>query len=287
MVLSRIIGPKIGFGVEIEVSVKPYKNERWDAARHFENFANTLASEHGLEAVRNRTNQKYPSKYDKWFITGDSSIASSPGFSMYTLLLELLVPEYLLTQLVVGMECVSPIIRSSKRWERVIKKVWNTLREMFEIERSLSCGSHIHLAPWRKKYTLQEAKRIAFACCYYERYIIACLPEERRDHLYCRRNSMVATKMGKLYRAKTTNSLAHIASDINALHNFEELIVYIQGGTALDQRRVLWNFHNLWAGSKGTIEFRGGRHLRGPQRAIAWITFAQVFILMALKEVRS
>lgn len=187
------------------------------------------------------------------------------------------------------MESVSPILNSSHGWELDIRNFWATLRDMFEVQRSLSCGTHIHLAPVNRNYTLQEAKTIAFACCYYERYIISCLPEERRDHFYCRRNTKVATKMGKLYEARTKNGLAQIASDINGLFDFEDLIIYMQGNTTAEGRRVLWNFRNLYfggAGSKSTIEFRGGRHLRGPRRAVAWITFAQVFILMALDEVR-
>jgi Putative amidoligase enzyme len=185
------------------------------------------------------------------------------------------------------MESVSPKLKSSNCWEIDIRNFWNAMREMFEVQKSPTCGTHVHLAPWERKYTLQEAKTIAFACCYYERYVISCLPKERRDYDYCRLNSMVATKMGKLYQAKTSNGLAQIASDINALDDFDGLIGYMQGGLELERRKVLWNFRNLRDQSKGTIEFRGGRHLRGPRRAIAWITFAQVFILMALDEVRS
>lgn len=178
------------------------------------------------------------------------------------------------------MESVSPILDSSTSWETKIEKFWRVLRKMFEVEKS-NCGTHIHIAPIGRNYTLKEAKTIAFACCYYERYIISCLPEERRNHEYCRRNTQVATKMGQLYEARTSRSLVQIASDLNTLSRFEDLITYMQG----DNRRVLWNFHNLCYNSKGTIEFRGGRHLRGPIRSMAWITFAQVFVLMALDEV--
>jgi hypothetical protein len=181
------------------------------------------------------------------------------------------------------MESVSPILDSSTRWDLDIQAFWRVLREMFEVEKS-DCGTHIHIAPMGRRYTLKEAKTIAFACCYYERYIISCLPEERRDHDYCRRNTRVATKMGQLYEARTSKALVQIASDLNTLSMFEDLVTYMQGSTHGD-RRVLWNFHNLCYGSKGTIEFRGGRHLRGPIRSVAWITFAQVFILMALDEV--
>jgi hypothetical protein len=171
------------------------------------------------------------------------------------------------------MKSVSPILNSSEEWEDDIKDFWIALRKMFEVRKSLACGTHIHLAPWKDNYTFQEAKTVAFACCYYERYVISCLPEERRDHEYYRRNSRVATKMGRLYQGKTSDGIVQIASDTNGMKRIEHLIVYMQGDIETSQR-VLWNFRNLCNGSKGTIEFRGGRHLRGPNRTIAWITFA-------------
>lgn len=185
------------------------------------------------------------------------------------------------------MESVSPKLKSSGRWEDDIRKFWTALRRMFEIEKSSSCGTHIHIAPWKASYTLKQAQTIAFACCYYERYVISCLPQERRDHSYCQRNSKVATKMGELYEMRTSRGICGIASDIKAVDDFQELIHYMHGGSDAGLRRVLWNFRNLYYGNcTGTIEFRGGRHLRGPNRTIAWITFAQIFVMMALDEVR-
>ncbi len=183
------------------------------------------------------------------------------------------------------MECVSPILKSSGQWEAVIENVWEALRDMFEVQKSLSCGTHIHVAPWKRNYTLGEAKTIAFACCYYERYIVSCLPTARRDNPYCMRNSKVSSRMGHFYQLKTTDGLAWIAYDINTRNDFGQLISYMQG--ASNDRRVLWNFCNLCDSSKGTIEFRGGRHMRGWHRAVAWVAFVQVFVLMALEEVRT
>lgn len=73
---------KIGFGIEIETSVKPYDNQWWDSGSHFSYLAKTLELLYGIPAVGNRTSAKYPSNYDKWWITADSSIDTPPGFSM-------------------------------------------------------------------------------------------------------------------------------------------------------------------------------------------------------------
>lgn len=72
----------VGFGVEIETSVKPVENRTWSPGQHFEHFAETLEDSHGLEAIGNRLNTfKYPDNYEKWWITGDSSIRTSYNFS--------------------------------------------------------------------------------------------------------------------------------------------------------------------------------------------------------------
>lgn len=74
----------IGFGVEFETSVKPKKNRDWSSKDSYQNFAKALTS-NGLEAVGNDSRVKYPSEYDKWWITTDSSIKSSWGYSKYFL----------------------------------------------------------------------------------------------------------------------------------------------------------------------------------------------------------
>jgi len=184
----------------------------------------------------------------------------------------------------VQMECVSRIMKSDSRWQPEIRTFWKILRELFNVQKTASCGTHVHVAPWQRRYSLAEVRTIAFACCYYERYIVSCMPTERRDYDYCRRNSKVVQRMGQLYRKKTRGGLAQIATDILATTNFNEIIIYMQG-SAEGNRRVLWNFRNLT--SSGTIEFRGGRHMRGSERTVRWISFVVVFILMALDEVSS
>ncbi len=45
---------------------------------------------------------------------------------------------------------------------------------------------------------------------------------------------------------------------------------------------VLWNLEDTTDDKCGTIEFRGGRHSRGPGRTNRWISFAVCFIALAL-----
>jgi hypothetical protein len=62
-------------------------------------------------------------------------------------------------------------------------------------------------------------------------------------------------------------------------------ICELMQGTDRGSHYVLWNFQNV-VGASGTIEFRGGRHLRGPNRSKWLITFTVAFISITLKQVR-
>lgn len=93
--------------------------------------------------------------------------------------------------------------------------------------------------------------------------------------------------MGTSLRQRSSTSLRAIANEIKAKTNANELCSYMQA--SIDNRKVLWNFQNTVSRpgytTSGTIEFRGGRHLRGKVRTLRWITFAIAFISMALGEV--
>ncbi|EGX46531.1 hypothetical protein AOL_s00109g103 [Orbilia oligospora ATCC 24927] len=160
------------------------------------------------------------------------------------------------------MESVSPVRNfNAGEWRVEKKKSRSIMKTMFEVKKNRSCGSHIHVAPWRDKFTLKQAKTIAFACCYYDPYIISFMPEERRDHRYCQRNSKVSPKMSLPFE---NGDMAAIAKDTRKLSSTESLIDYMQGEST-ESRYFLWNFQPLANPRTGTIEFRGGRHARAKQ----------------------
>jgi len=263
----------LGFGVEIETYVQPTyapETRRGKAPRriekeHYQWFAGYLTNQYALPALgNNNSDHKYPHAYDRWWITFDRSLQT--------------------TETHIGMECVSPILKSSNDWQSDIGQFWNAIRASHTVVRNQRCGTHVHIAPRTRQFSIEEAKKIAFACCYYEPYIVSCLPTDRRDNKYCRRNSQVAVeRMGALFQQRTSKSLGIIAEDIRNIQDFEALIQYMHGTLAANRRTVLWNFQNL-VGDKGTIEFRGGRQMLGHHRTIRWINFVITFALMAIQE---
>ena len=188
------------------------------------------------------------------------------------------------------MEVVSPILHSNEIWETEITTLWNVIGSKFRVFENETAGCHVHVAPIGRLYTLEEVKAVAFASRYYEPYIISILPYERRINSYCKRNSMMTNEMGETkgenipqhYRRSGLDTVSWKIDE----DNLERVCRYMQGGMEKQHRYVLWNFQNLVSRTgTGTIEFRGGPHLRDAQKTTHWITFAVVFVSMAMGDV--
>lgn len=157
------------------------------------------------------------------------------------------------------------------------------LAVFFRPRRSSRCGSHIHVSPGERRFHLSELKAVAFAVVWYNSEVQEILHRCRRNADYCRPNLMHS----RLLQGKSISEIAFI---INDAPNEADLVRAIQGWEK-DDRRTLWNFQNVTAHqpwsqpSSGTVEFRGGRCLRGPVRTKRWIAFAIAFIMLAIEEV--
>jgi len=257
---------RLSFGVEIEVVGEPWKvREGWRPQQYYDRLQKALENR-GLAASVDR-----PDHYDKWFITTDASLHA-------------VEPQ-------VSLEAVSPKMTLNGDYTDQIKLFWESLRIVFKVQMNPSAGTHIHIGSLGANFSLDDAKRIAFAACIYEPYVFSLLPTARRDNPYCVRNSKRPGRMGELFEQRTPAALRLISNDIKACADFSQLVVYMQGsGQDVKSRRTLWNFQNLARGPTAgypptyTVEFRGGRHMRGHLRTLAWLSFAVTFIAMALQE---
>lgn len=185
----------------------------------------------------------------------------------------------------VPFEAVSPRLETRKQWEDEIDAFWSAMRAVFHMpRRMLRCGSHVHVSPGRGSFHLTELQAIVCAVFFYDEQVQHVLPKGRRNHHYC-----VPNKRHSRYLSG--KSMREVAALINAVQNKLELVKIVQGLTEGD-RPMLWNFHNVTVmpfttqPAIGTVEFRGGRCLRGPARTKRWISFAVAFIALAIQEVR-
>ena len=184
----------------------------------------------------------------------------------------------------VPLEAVSPKLQTNKNWEAEIDAFWSAMSAVFHMpRRSSRCGSHVHVSPGHGHFRLQELQSIAFAVIWYDSQVQQILHRSRRDCDYCRGNISYSQKL-------RNKSMESIAKMINDVPNKTSLVSTIQGWNK-DDRRTLWNFQNATVkpGSDrpatGTVEFRGGRCLRGPKRTKRWIAFAVAFVRLATTEV--
>ncbi|KAI3324707.1 putative amidoligase enzyme-domain-containing protein [Xylariaceae sp. AK1471] len=253
------------FGVEIEVLVKPHKIRNplsYKHALYYEKLAAALRNR-GLKAKADNllgNYGKHPEHYDKWWITKDSSLGEH----------ETLIP----------MEAVSPVLGCRQNWESEIDTFWAAMRAVFHMpEQSAKCGSHFHISRgWNNKFTLSQFKTIAYGIVIYEPLIIDLLMKTRTNNEYCRPN----TENSPYLRECGSNRVA-IAELIESATNAEMLQKFMQ-----KDRYVLWNFGNIVPGRSGTIEFRGGRCLRGEIRTKRWIAFtiAIIHALLSMNDLK-
>jgi hypothetical protein len=168
------------------------------------------------------------------------------------------------------MEAVSPILAVRGDWAQNIDTFWDGMRAVFHMpERSDSCGSHVHVSSGsNRRFGFTQLKTIAFGIVVFERLVLALLMSNRVHNRYCQPNTA-----GSVRLRRCNGSRGAIAALIAGANDAETLRDIMQ-----DDRYVLWNFSNIVPGGSGTIEFRGGRFLRGEVRTKRWIAFTVAFI---------
>ncbi|KAJ6015342.1 amidoligase enzyme-domain-containing protein [Penicillium herquei] len=256
------------FGVEIELIAEPHL-VRHPLARKFyyEKLAASLRY-HDLNAKADSLECKYRKHcehYDKWFITKDGSLGN---------------PDHP----AIPLEAVSPILSTSKHWEAEIDLFWVSWGRVFKLpRRSAKCGSHIHVSPGpNKRFTLTELKKICCGIVFYANNLNDMLPAPRRNNAYCQKNwEVFDSNISDWYQNGSNGDVRQTMWRIWDTANEQELKNFMQ-----NDRRVMWNFEHIVPGDRftGTVEFRGGRGLRGPIRTKWWIAFVVSFIQLCISS---
>ncbi|KAI1417907.1 putative amidoligase enzyme-domain-containing protein [Hypoxylon sp. FL1857] len=258
------------FGVEIELIASPQSIQHPLLRRaYYQKLAESLQS-YGLRSVADRLDgsryRKHPEHYNVWWITKDGSLGD---------------PEHPR----IPLEAVSPIIGTYNYWESDIDTFWRAYKEVFRMpDPSRLCGCHVHVSPSPNKvFNIYQLQCIAFGVIFFEPHVESILPRYRRENKYCLKNSMrsqAIQHMGSGDRYALKRIKNHI---FNNLHTAQALRDFMQGGPdSRKDRYVLWNFDNTCSGRSGSVEFRGGRGLRGPVRTKRWISFVLAFIHLCL-----
>lgn len=177
------------------------------------------------------------------------------------------------------MEAVSPVMSCRSEWDEEIDVFWTAMRVVFHMPtRSPRCGSHIHVSLGKNKaFKLSQLKTLAYGIVLYEALILELLKADRANNDYCKANSLNSSRL----QACDSNQQA-LASLIGSVADTSELTAVMQ-----QDRYVLWNFDNIGPGKSGTVEFRGGRGLRGEVRTKRWIACTVALVDAILSMVSS
>ncbi|KAL6715897.1 hypothetical protein ACLMJK_006858 [Lecanora helva] len=272
---KAMVRPILGFGVEIEFVSQSLDKRIPDHERRMLYYRKRL-----VDALQSGGQQAKPGErksdadYSMWFITRDGSLQYEHRFD-------------------VGIEAVSPVYNSRDAWEKKINDFWKALEKSgIKVKRNHSCGSHVHVAPFRKwycstrlrppRYNEGQLKDIAYAVASQEYLVSHILPPERLNNRYCQFNSRCVQERWLDYGVNWDfhqHQRKMLREQIFYARDEDQLCHLMQG----ESRYVVWNFMNIRIPGSGTVEFRGGRHLEGEKRTKRWVAFALVFIALAIE----
>ncbi|KAK3934719.1 putative amidoligase enzyme-domain-containing protein [Diplogelasinospora grovesii] len=261
------------FGVEIELIAAPHQvRHPLLRAVYYEKLAAALRSQ-GAQAVADRLEGSYgkhPEHYDKWWITKDGSLGN---------------PDHPL----IPLEAVSPILNTAYHWERDVDTFWNAWNRVFRMPNSSRlCGSHVHVSPSpSKRFTVAQLQSIAFGVIHYENEVMQLLPWHRQENDYCQPNSEHSVALQEMADGSPNQDLRpmEVWDKIRRMDSRQDIRDLMQHRTgSRKDRYVLWNFDNVLDGKSGSVEFRGGRGLRGPVRTKRWIAFVVAFAHFCIRQ---
>lgn len=185
---------------------------------------------------------------------------------------------------------MSPVLSTSDRWRSSIDDFWDAWRLVFYVPQpSNLCGSHVHVSPSpAESFSLSQLRRVAYGVVFYEPFVQQLLPVSRRTSPYCKPNTKHSDALRRIMLSShcTECGLAEVWEQILDSNDRESLRDLMQhSSTNQDDRRVLWNFDNVFMWCSGTVEFRGGHSLMFQSDTKMWISLAVAFVHLCLCQV--
>ena len=161
-----------------------------------------------------------------------------------------------------GLEFASPILRyePESSWRQGLKSHFRLIKSYAKIMSDITCGTHVHVSPGDREWTLEEVKNVSRSILYFEEAFEALLPQDRRGNRECRSNRSDNPKLNHLpdleacfesiRECTTTKELIHL---MNAKDEYSWNFHESTGESAGTERCYGFNFENLMQGKIGTI----------------------------------
>lgn len=128
---------------------------------------------------------------------------------------------------------------------------------------------------------MSELRAISFGVVFYEPLVENILSSYRKNNKYCKSNTSYSSALSQI-----GYDLDLVWAYICGITNPRDLRDFMQSRIGdHNDRYVLWNFDNIYGSGSGTVEFRGGRGLRGPVRTKRLISFVVAFVYLCISYV--
>ncbi|KAM0805111.1 putative amidoligase enzyme-domain-containing protein [Usnea florida] len=191
-----------------------------------------------------------------------------------------------------GLEFASPIIRyeAGSSWRQGLKSHFRLIKSYAKIMSDITCGTHVHVSPGDREWTLEEVKNVSRSILYFEEAFEVLLPAERRGNRECRSNRSdnpklkhlpdLETCFGLIRECTTIKALIHL---MNAKDEYSWQFHESTGESAGTERCYGFNFENLMEGKIGTIEFRRPPCVTNYLDCVMWVEFGASFMQAAMQ----
>ncbi|KAL9091797.1 MAG: hypothetical protein Q9159_001169 [Coniocarpon cinnabarinum] len=157
-----------------------------------------------------------------------------------------------LTSSIGGIEIISPILKPST-WRTVMDPTWRFLEEHYQIITDEECGTHVHVSK-KGGITVEDAKRVAIACIYWEPAWLAIVPRTRHgkssvQSFWFENLNYAAEGVSREQLIQRIQDIKETDAPTHALHRLSRML------QPDGYKNWQWNFGNL-LGDCGTIECR-------------------------------
>ncbi|KAJ5404866.1 amidoligase enzyme-domain-containing protein [Penicillium sp. CMV-2018d] len=170
-----------------------------------------------------------------------------------------------------SLELVSPILQYHERspWRDEVRHMFRALSLVCDVEANQSCGVHVHISPPKNSaWSLDTLKSICRSIFYFERAILAIVPDHRRSNAYTASNRCDNSRLkGK--------SVRECLSILDRCENHVEIVDLMNDN---GRRYFAWNFTNLYYGGKATLEFRQAPGASDETACLPWVEFVASFV---------
>lgn len=174
-----------------------------------------------------------------------------------------------------GVELVSRVMETDAPRKLETTQVCDTILDNFDIKQNRACGTHVHIKPKDRPYTLSELKAFVKGATLYSDATLNLVASRNLTYCQPNHNSTKLKDFKTNYRnAEKSGRPGKLFAWIESHHKVFHLVHNV-----CKDREVAWNLLPVLENDKkGTIEFRLPPQVEELVSAHYWIAFTYAFV---------